>query len=194
MLSCIIDGRGLPRDLMESCVRRAANRVGMEHWEWEQALGVACAMFRGYHARHGNIDERRMYEMALEKERDTRDYLYGRLLAIAERIEEVALYVAGESRPTTAARLMQRFADHPCSTWRTIRLSLQPYMQRLQPRRGGFLHNVQLLLDEVTCLFRTGDFESDRALCGEFLLGYHCQRLAWKKEKDNNIEAEGEEE
>jgi len=194
LLPCIIDGRELPRDLIESCVRRAANRVGMEHWEWEQALGVACAMFKGYHSRHGNIDERRMYEMTLEKERDTRDYLFGRLLAIAERIEEMALYVAGESRPTTAARLMQRFADHPCSTWRTIRLALQPYIQRLQSTRGGFLHNMQRLLDEVTCLFRSGDFESDRALAGEFLLGYHCQRQVWTKDRDNKIETEGEKE
>ncbi len=143
LLPCIIDGRELPRDLMECCVRRAITHPGLaakrgdtKHSEWEQALGVACAMFKGYHSRHGNPDRRRKYEMALEKERDTRDYLYGRLLAIAERIEEMALYVAGESRPTTAARLMQRFADHPCSTWRTIEMALQPYMQRLQSGRG----------------------------------------------------------
>ena len=35
--------------------------------------------------------------MSLEEDRPTRDYLYGRLLAIAERIEDVALSVGGES-------------------------------------------------------------------------------------------------
>lgn len=40
--------------------------------------------------------------MALEKDRTARDYLYGRLLAVAEKIEEVALNVGGEKD-----RLMQ---------------------------------------------------------------------------------------
>lgn len=129
--------------------------------------------------------------MALELERTSRDYLYGRLLAVAERIEEMALYVAGEDRPTTAARLMQRFADHPCSTWRSIELALQPYMQRLRMSRGGFLHNMLALLDDIVHSFQGDDFTSGRGLTGEFLLGYHCQRQVWKKDKSNAAETEG---
>jgi len=194
LLPCIVDGRALPRDLMESCVRRAANRPGFkEHWEWEQALGVACALFKGYHAKCPNRIQRRVYDMALEPARTTRDYLYGRLLAIAEHIEGVALSVAGENRPTTAARLMQRFSDHPCSTWRNIELALQPYIQRLQNSRGGFLHNMCVLLDEVLCLFQENDFQSEAKLSGEFLLGYHCQRQEWKKNKNDVAETEGAE-
>lgn len=194
LLPCIVDGREPPRDLMDSCVRRAANRPGFkdkEHWEWEQALGVACALFKGYFARHQNPEQRRTYDMALEQERTSRDYLYGRLLALAEHIEDMALYVAGESRPTTAARLMQRFADHPCSTWRTIEMALQPYMQRLQASRGGFLHNMRAGLDQVLCLFQPEEFASERRLSGEFLLGYHCQRQELKQSK-NSKETENE--
>lgn len=196
LVPCIVDGREPPADLVESCVRRAANRPGFkdkEQWEWEQALGVACAMYKGRHARHAKAEQRRTYDMALEPERTSRDYLYGRLLAVAEHIEEVALRVAGEDRPTTAARLMQRFADHPCSTWRTIEMALQPYMQRLQASRGGFLHNMRTLLDEVLCLFQGEDFQSEHRLTGEFLLGYHCQRQIWKKDRSNAAETEGEE-
>lgn len=194
LVPCIVDGREPPADLVESCVRRAANRPGFkEHWEWEQALGIACAMYKGRHARHAKAEQRRTYGMALELERTSRDYLYGRLLAVAEHVEEIALRVAGEARPTTAARLMQRFADHPCSTWRTIEMALQPYMQRLQASRGGFLHNMRTLLDEVLCLFQGEDFQSEHRLTGEFLLGYHCQRQVWKKDRSNAAETEGEE-
>jgi len=193
LLPCIVEKRALPRDLVESAVGRAANRIGMEHWEWEQALGVACALFKGFWFRHQNPEQRRTYDMALEPDCTSRDYLYGRLLAAAEHIESIALNVAGEKRPTTAARLMQRFADHPCSTWRTIELALQPYMQRLQARRGGFLHNMRALLDELFGLFQGEDFQCERRLTGEFLLGYHCQRLVWKKDKNNSAETEGEE-
>jgi CRISPR-associated protein Csd1 len=181
ILPCIADGRPFPRDILLSAVRRAANRNNCEPWEWQKNLGVACALFKGFYLRHPYKDKRRTYSMALEEDRTTRDYLYGRLLAIAERIEETALRVGGEERPTTAARLMQRFADRPFSTWRNIELSLQPYMQRLQGRRAGFLVNRKKELDAILAAFAPGDFVSEKSLSGEFLLGYHCQKQAWIK-------------
>ncbi len=114
--------------------------------------------------------------MALDENYHSRDYLYGRLLAIAERIEEVALNIGGEKRPTTAARLMQRFADRPFETWRTIYKALDPYMQRLRVSRAGFLTNQLKELGVVNDAFAIEDFKSPAPLSGEFLLGYHCQR------------------
>lgn len=169
LLPCIVDGRPLPRDLVESVVRRTCNRVGLKHWEWEKNLGIACALFRG-------LFKDKEYQMTLEADRASRDYLYGRLLAIAEHIEARALYVGGESRDTTAAKLMQRFADRPASTWRTIELALSPSKSRLRAKRPGFLHEMENLLDETTSSFAGNDFLDDRKLSGEFLLGYHCQR------------------
>jgi len=110
--------------------------------------------------------------MTLDPNRKTRDYLYGRLLALAESLEEWALNKAGEDRPTNAARLMQRFSEHPYSTWRTIELALTPYKARL----GGKSKKRQRMIDEVVAAFENGDFTSDKRLSGEFLLGYHCQR------------------
>src|SRR6185437_979141 len=120
--------------LVLSTTRRAANRLGLDAWEWEKCLGIACALFKGHHVE-------RSYQMALEHDRKTRDYLYGRLLAIADNIESYALSLGGEKRDTTAARLMQRFADRPASTWRTIAMALRPYMSRLRARErsAGFL-------------------------------------------------------
>ena len=119
--------------------------------------------------------------MALEPERNARDYLYGRLLALAEHIEGRALFVAGEKRDTTAGRLMQRFSDRPNSTWKTIELALIPYKSRLRSQRPGFLFEMERLLDEVVSQFTTAAFTDDAALSGEFLLGYHCQRQSLKK-------------
>ena len=188
LLPCIVDGTALPRDLVETTTRRASNRVGFkEHWEWEKCLGIACALFKGYH-------KERSYLMALEKERVTRDYLYGRLLAIAESIESLALHVAKEKRDTMAARLMQRFADRPYSTWKTIELSLSPYKSRLRTQRAGFLFEKEKLLDEVMGLFQSCDFTKDSQLSGEFLLGYHCQRQALRVGDSTSIEEQSTEE
>ena len=114
--------------------------------------------------------------MALERDRKTRDYLYGRLLALAEHLESRALYVAGEKRETNAGKLMQRFAERPYTTWLNIETSLTPYRVRLRAKRPGFLQSVGKEIDDVVSSFGAEDFLSDRRLTGEFLLGYHCQR------------------
>jgi CRISPR-associated protein Csd1 len=176
LMPCILEGRSFPIDVLNMCIRRVSNRNRGERWEWERNLGVVCALYRGFYRRHPIKIKRRNYSMSLETNNTSRDYLYGRLLAIAERIESVALTLANEKRMTTAERLMQRFADRPYSTWRNIELALKPYMQRLQTSRRGFLTNRVKELDEIMSAFDTKEFTSDQKLSGEFLLAYHCQR------------------
>lgn len=171
LLPCIVDGQTLPRDLLESTIRRACNRIGLERWEWEKFLGIACGLYRGAFKKEG-------YVMALETDRRSRDYLYGRLLAVAEHIESRALYVAGEKRDAMASKLMQRFADRPASTWRIIEPALKPYISRLRAKRAGFMFEMDRLLDAIIPGFIGDDFLDDSKLSGEFLLGYHCQRQA----------------
>jgi CRISPR-associated protein Csd1 len=172
ILPCIVDGQPIPRDLVESVVRRASNRVGIKdpkdkrENEWNKTLSIACALFKKFKQGKEN------YDMALDLNRTTRDYLYGRLLALADSLEEWALNEAKESRSTNAARLMQRFAERPYSTWRTIELALAPYKARL----GGKSKKRQRMIDEVIASFSGNDFTNDKRLSGEFLLGYHCQR------------------
>jgi CRISPR-associated protein Csd1 len=61
-------------------------------------------------------------------------------------------------------------------------MALRPYMARLRAgeKSAGFLIKRERLLDEVTAAFKDADFTSDARLTGEFLLGYHCQRQAWR--------------
>lgn len=40
LLPCIIDGQPIPRDIVESAVRRASNRITMEEWEWNKILSI----------------------------------------------------------------------------------------------------------------------------------------------------------
>jgi CRISPR-associated protein Csd1 len=187
LLPCIVDARPVPRDIVAASVRRACNRAGMEAWDWEKCLGIACALVRG-------SCKEEDYQMALEENRTSRDYLFGRLLAIAENIEQRALRVANEQRDTNAAKLMQRFADHPCSTWRNIEGALTPYKTRLRTKRPAVLLERDKLLDAVMGMFSREDFVNDNKLSGEFLLGYHCQRSAlWPKGKPESGTTDKEE-
>jgi CRISPR-associated protein Csd1 len=188
LLPCIVDGRPIPRDLVTACAQQAVNPAGKEHWEWERCLGIACALVRGSRREEN-------YSMSLEEDRNSRDYLFGRLLAIAEKIEGYALYLAKETRGTTAERLMQRFSDHPSATWRTIELALRPYMQRLQGSRPAALYVWKSLLDDVISRFQGDDFTRPGRLDAEFLLGYHCQRAAlrWDESKSETKEESSQE-
>ena len=179
IIPCIIDGNKIPLDIVQSCVRRVSNRISFEEiWQWDKALGITCSIFKNFYRERG-------YKMSLEKDRNTRDYLYGRLLAIADRIEGLALYKAGEKRETSAARLMQRFSEQPFETWKNIELSLSPYKARL-----GGANFFQNQIDEIMGLFNSNDYLNNNRLSGEFLLGYHCQRkeLNTYKVDDSNTD------
>ncbi len=186
LLPCIIDGRRLPLDLVDLAVRRASNRSSLENGEWERTISTACAIYNKY-------NEKERLNMVLDEDRQTRDYLYGRLLALADNIEAWALNKAGETRPTTAARLMNRFAEHPFTTWPTIYLALGPYKARLGPK----VSSRDRLISEIASRFSPEDFSSDKKLTGEFLLGYYCQREALNqqhKPRDEELNTtEGEE-
>ncbi|MCI0617222.1 type I-C CRISPR-associated protein Cas8c/Csd1 [bacterium] len=189
LLPCIVDGNPLPPDLLESCVKRTSNRVSMEDWEWQQSLGISCALYKGYYTRISDTNQRRLYKMALERERKSRDYLFGRLLAVAEQIEGYALYKSNEKRITSAERLMLRFSSHPCSTWKTIEESLRPYKDRLRASSdAGLLHYWEAEIEQVCSLIEFDDFISDKPLSGEYLLGYHCQKLYKKLKAKESIE------
>ena len=164
----------IPEDLVQKSFQAACNPNGCENWEWQRNIGVACALYKGWRARHHDLSQRRTYPMSLDTQNRSRDYLYGRLLAVAENTESYALYLAGEKRATTAERYMQRFAEHPFATWRNIELALKPYQERL--RNNGKDTGAQAI-GEIMELFATDDFTCDDKLSGEFLLGYHCQKM-----------------
>lgn len=184
LLPCIVDGRQIPHDLINTAIRFASNPLHFKsdknnEWqqklEWNNAISVACALFRCHSIR--NLNNQKKYTMALETERTDRDYLYGRLLAVAEYLEEKALYLAGENRITNAARLMQRFSDQPFQTWLIIEKGLDSYKTRLQTKRPQKLFFLKNLMDEIHNTFLPGDYEKEGRLSGLYLLGYHCQRL-----------------
>ncbi len=192
LLPCIADGVSIPEDLVKICIHRACSPEAASR---ETVLYTACALYKGFYARHPQKEKRREYAMSLEEDRITRDYLYGRLLGVAEYLERSALNMANEKRPTNAERLMQRFADRPFQTWLTLEKALQPYKQRLQ--RGNKLcraiwAHTSKLLDQIHKLFDPEDFISPAPLSGEFLLGYHCQYQSfyqkWKKDARENLE------
>lgn len=184
LLPCITEAAPIPFDIVQKAFYQACHPTGFDNWEWQRNVGVACALIRGWYARNYHQNLRRSYSMALDLNNHHRDYLYGRLLAVAENLESYALYLAGEtSRMTTAERYMQRFAQNPYQTWGNIELALMPYKTRIERNRPAVLYKYNQQFDEIMAAFDEQDFIKNDALSPEFLLAYHCQKFADKKTK-----------
>jgi CRISPR-associated protein Csd1 len=175
ILPCILYKTPIPWDMEQLCISRASRLITLEKGDREKNLETACAVFR-YNAYTRNKED---YIVGLEEDRKDRDYLYGRLLAVADRVESRVLYKRKEERETNAVRYMQRFSKYPCSTWKILYVDkLRPYFSYL-PKKSRDWYDA--LIREIKSLFNHDDFVSNKALSGEFLLGYHCQqKVFWE--------------
>lgn len=160
LMPSILDQRRIPKDIVRSAFNRAINPVSMENWAWEKTLSITCAL----------INKEEGLDVSLDENIKDRDYLFGRMLAIADVLERRALG-REVNRATNAIRYMNSFAKHPERSWRTIQENLQPYQQRLG-RQATYLNS---LLDEVASQIQYEDF-NNKPLSGKFLLGFYSQR------------------
>lgn len=186
MVHCIFDAHKLPFSFVVAAVNHASNPIVYINREeqkskkvpknnklldWEKILCTACALVKKYYYDTYKED----FKVELETTRTDRDYLYGRLLAIADRIESYAKYKKGaeDSYLTNALRYMPVFAQHPFRTW-TLLFSqlLNPYIQELKGAHW-YLNEITKI---KTKLFKPGDFESDAPLDGRYLMGFFAQK------------------
>ncbi|KIY23611.1 type I-C CRISPR-associated protein Cas8c/Csd1 [Mesobacillus subterraneus] len=169
LLPCIIDNKVIPLDIVKNAMNRSSNPVSMEKWEWEKTLSITCAL----------INKMEGYNVTLDKENKERDYLFGRLLAIADVLERRALG-PDENRSSNAIRYMNSFSKSPARTWKTIQESLQPYQARL----GTKSRYLSSLIDEVASQIDYADF-NNKPLSGKYLLGFYSQRHELYQKKEN---------
>ena len=184
---CIIDRAAIPRDIVRSAVEKASNPIAYKkekEYNYLRVLHVACSLVKRHYWEKGVN-----YDMKLDEKCTDRSYLFGRLLAVAEKVER-STFESGETRTTNAERYMQQFSRTPFRTWELIRRNTQIYLKKLKPSSREYYKNIY---GEITKLFKEGAFEEKKALDGRFLLGYDCQRTALKYEENdvaNNAENE----
>ena len=120
--------------------------------------------------------------MALDNECNNRDYLYGRLLAVADRIEYKTFDKEKDAaRMTNAKRYMSTFSQRPFETWKIIEENLQPYLNKLPIQERLYYES---LLDGICERFSVEEFRKNNKLDGLYLLGFHSQAYALKNNKN----------
>jgi len=193
LLSCIIDKTPIPSDIEQLCFNRASRLNTLDSSEREETLETACAVIK-YNLFN---KEKEDINMGLDEDQKDRDYLYGRLLAVADKMESTVLEERGENRESNAVRYMQRFAKYPYSTWDLLyKDKLRPYLKYLKQMHPKLFGWYESIIQNISDKFVFDEFSSDEALSGKFLLGYHCQQKDFwrKREKDQSINGSKQEE
>lgn len=172
LVPCVTEGAKLPQDIVQNLYYKASKPLSYEKaYNHRTVLEAACAMYRKELIDKNNIEDTEgEYMMAYNPEETDRSYLYGCLLAIADKAES-ATYEAGDrdSRITNARRYWSAFAQRPFQTWQNIEERLRPYMDKL----GGYRVKYEKLINEVMVKFNAEEFADNSRLSPLYLLGYH---------------------
>ncbi len=189
LLPCITEGRLFPKDIMLAAARRASHGIALEPWESNKNRSIACALIKGYYYR--NLKEE--YTMALDEACSDRSYLFGRILACAEQLEQYVVYKTSDeksSRPTNALRYEVAYTMHPAKTLALLRKQLAPYLERLiRSEKSTFVNELMLqLIDRIPA-----EQFNNQSLTELYLLGYASQREEFFKKANTNTEAEANE-
>ncbi|MDO5847725.1 MAG: type I-C CRISPR-associated protein Cas8c/Csd1 [Methanocorpusculum sp.] len=190
LLPCIIDGKTIPRDIVTTLADKASRPFAMERWEWDKTVGIACAVIRKYY--NDRVNKRNelenyteVWNVELNTQETDRNYLFGRLLAYARRIEEYANYInKTEPRQTNAERFMLQFKKHPAKTWGELYQKLLPYLSRFRSKSPESLGNrYEAEMNEVAA--KLNEIENgftNESLTPVYLLGYQSQMNRFNKE------------
>ena len=186
LIPCIWNGNKIPCDYVDRAVLKASMPLTYKDWKnWERVLTLACSLVKK--------DKSERYEeewnVALDKKQKDRNYLYGRLLAVADRIEYRTYDDGDKARVTNAKRYMCTFSQRPYETWKVIEESIQPYVNKLGIAERRFYEN---LLNDIYDLFEVESFSDNKKLDGLYLLGFHSQAYDLKQKKEDSKEKEEE--
>ncbi len=172
LIRSVFDNVPLPVDFVSNAIRRASNPLAVasdgqfDRNRFLATLATTCALLK-----HETTNPKESFEMSIDLDRTDRDYLYGRLLGAADKLEEYALHKKDSSRLVTAAiRYMQAFSMRPATTWQIIHNQLIPYKQQVR----NCIADREL--QSIYALLAVGTSVDDSPLSGVYLAGYYHER------------------
>lgn len=166
LLNCITNGAKLPSEIVNALYQKASNPLAYENnYNHRSVLEAACGMIRKQ-----IIDRKGDVSMAYDPNITDRSYLYGCLLAIADKAESEA-YDEQErnARITNARRYWNAFSQRPYMTWGIIEERLRPYLNKL----GKSQVKYTKWINEITSKMDDTVFSDNSRLEPLYLLGYH---------------------
>jgi CRISPR-associated protein Csd1 len=202
LMPSVLGKKNIPEYIERHFIEKASNPVALNDDQWKTILGIACSIYKGNHLYVYDGNKKEEDCLMLNEENNTRDYLYGRLLAVVDYAEEKSLRIQQKSRDinlenkdkdkvriTNAKRYMRQFTLKPYSTWQMLLLRYnEAYMPRLKKNNPGLERIIDKLKSEIENKFiNEGDYQNDNKLAGIYQLAYSCQMYKLREYKNKEI-------
>lgn len=187
LVSCRVDGRRMPFDVVRALVGHASTLGRYESDLASKILFVACAVVRKYW-----FDNRgEEIEMSLDREKNDRSYQFGRLLAVLDAAES-ACYGQSDKRTTNAIRRQPAFKKHPLRLAANVHEALdKAYFPSLLKSKPGlyayFKSEIAEIFDKIHS-FPERDW--NKQLGDTYLVGFYLERSELYKGKQGKSEEE----
>ena len=181
LVKCMVEKQPVPYDLVQALAVRASTPMAYTRGNRERVLSTACAIIRKYYYERETEKKGEEEYMKLNLENHDRSYLFGRLLAVLEKVERLT-YDRDEKREPNAIRLQSAYVNHPMQTWKILTDQLNPYLQKLHPEARKKYKDM--ITDIVTALEEKDEQQLNRGLEETYLIGYYLQRAELNKRVD----------
>ncbi|ADU21656.1 type I-C CRISPR-associated protein Cas8c/Csd1 [Ruminococcus albus] len=181
LLPCVTERRKLPRDIVQTICNKASNPLAFDK-EYNHMMIVenACALIRKEYSDYNKGE----IKMAYDPTCTDRSYLFGCLLAIADKAERDT-YEKDEKRITNARRYWNAFSSRPYQTWQIIEEKIEPYLEK-DPR---LMTKYTKHINDIMAKMSPDTFKDNSKLSPLYLIGFHhYNTLLWKGSEDNNKE------
>ncbi len=190
LVKCMLEQQPIPYDMVHALTLRASTPMAYTRANRERVLSTACALIRKYDYEKNAERQEGRDDMRLDLENHDRSYLFGRLLAVCEKVERMT-YDREESRDPNAIRLQSAYVNHPMQTWKILEGLLIPYFQKLKPQMR---EHYRKLISEIVLSFDDQDAQAmNQELKETYLLGYYLQRAELNQSKKQTGEENKEE-
>lgn len=185
LVKCMIEKQRMPFDFVQALTNRASTPMAYSRLVREKVLSTACAVISKYCLENQKMTKGEAGYMNLDLKNQDRSYLFGRLLAVYEKVERIT-YDKEETRETNAIRLQSVYVNHPMQTWKTLERLTNPYFEKLKPGLRIYYKN---LINEIVGSFQEEEVQNlNQSLKETYLLGYYLQRAELNKKKEEQKE------
>ncbi|MHC5269686.1 type I-C CRISPR-associated protein Cas8c/Csd1 [Enterococcus sp. LJL98] len=183
----LIDGQPLPVNLSTALNQNIRKRLNYSK-TWNQIQFVALAVL-------SDLKPREELSPMLDKNNQNRSYLFGRLLAIFERMEQ-GTYSRGEEndRVTNAQKFWTTYTNKPATTMQVLIDRNQPYVKKMKQANYGLFRKLEKEQQEIIGQLNEhylSSKELNKPLDYHFIFGYYAetQFLFTKNESEEMTDA-----
>ncbi|MDD7363374.1 MAG: type I-C CRISPR-associated protein Cas8c/Csd1 [Firmicutes bacterium] len=183
IVSAIVEGRDMPENIVAMLETNIRNRHRYKEM-WTEVKFCALASLK---------EKEGIDSPMLDRENTDRSYLFGRLLALFERMEATTLDDDSE-RITNAEKMWTSYTNHPATIMMRLRNLIKPYEKKLkldESKRGIYYKLIRDIEEVTNLLHEQYDIQSsevNRPLDYGFIFGYEGQMrdIFTKKESEED--------